>query len=55
MRQDALGTNNNGFPPSVVFKHAFQSMYNNIKGGLDANTQQYISICPSVKVNFEQK
>jgi len=26
MRQDALGTNNNGFPPSVVFKHAFQSM-----------------------------
>jgi len=26
-----------------------------IKGGLDANTQQYISIRPNVKVSFEQK
>jgi hypothetical protein len=30
-------------------------MYNSLKGGLDANTQQYVSIQPPVKTKFEAK
>jgi hypothetical protein len=38
-----------------LFKTSYQCLYNNIKGGLDANTQQYVSIQPNVKVSFESK
>jgi hypothetical protein len=55
MRREAVLCNGMGFPPSTLFKSSFQSLYNVIKGGLDANTQQYISIRPNVKVSFEQK
>ncbi len=30
-------------------------MYNSLKGGLDANMQQFSSICPQLKTKFEQK
>jgi hypothetical protein len=55
MRKDAIACLGSGFPPSSLFKSSFQSLYNIIKGGLDANTQQYVSIWPNVKVSFEQK
>jgi hypothetical protein len=44
-----------GFAGCSLFKTSFQSLYNVVKGGLDANTQQYISICLNVKLNFKQK
>jgi hypothetical protein len=43
------------FPPTTMFKSKFQIMYNSLKGGLDANTQQYISIQPPVQTKFEAK
>jgi hypothetical protein len=30
-------------------------LYNSLKGGLDANTEQVASITPGVKVGFKQK
>ncbi len=44
-----------GFPKTELFKTSFQCLYNSLKGGLDANTQQYMSIMPKVNVKFEQK
>jgi len=41
--------------PINLFKSSYQSLYNSLKGGLDANTQQYVSIQPNVSVTFEQK
>jgi hypothetical protein len=41
--------------PINLFKSSYQSLYNSLKGGLDANTQQYVSIKPNVSVTFEQK
>jgi hypothetical protein len=55
LRLSAIECGNAGFPPCSLFKTSFQSLYNVIKSGLDANTQQYISIRPNVKVSFEQK
>jgi hypothetical protein len=55
LRLSAIECGNARFPPCSLFKTSFQSLYNVIKGGLDANTQQYISIRPNVKVSFEQK
>jgi hypothetical protein len=54
IRLDAISCNMAGFPSCALFKSSFQSLYNIIKGGLDANTQQYVSIRPNVKVSFEQ-
>ncbi len=51
---DAISCNKAGFPSCALFKSSFQSLYNAMKGGLDANTQQYMSIRPNVKVSFEQ-
>jgi len=31
-----------GFPPSNIFKTSFQVLYNSLKGGLDANTEQMV-------------
>ena len=36
-------------------KTAIQAVYNSLKGGLDANTQQFMSIMPPIKTGFEQK
>jgi hypothetical protein len=36
------------------FKSSFQILFTAIKSDLDHNTQQYVSIHPSVKVSFEQ-
>jgi hypothetical protein len=44
-----------GFPSTSVIKTAVQTLYNSLKGGLDANTQQYASIVPPIKTGFEQK
>jgi hypothetical protein len=44
-----------GMVPVNLFKSSYQSLYNSLKGGLDANTQQYVSIQPNVSVTFEQK
>jgi hypothetical protein len=41
--------------PINLFKSSYQSLYNSLKGRLDANTQQYVSIQPNVSVTFEQK
>jgi CRISPR/Cas system endoribonuclease Cas6 (RAMP superfamily) len=38
-----------------MFKSKFQILYNSLYGGLDANTQQYVSIQPPVKTKFEAK
>jgi hypothetical protein len=38
-----------------MFKSKFQIMYNSLKGRLDANMQQYVSIQPPVKTKFEAK
>jgi hypothetical protein len=54
MRKDAFDCHGCGFPQSSLLKSIFQSLYNVIKGGLDANTQQYVSIRQNVKVSFEQ-
>jgi hypothetical protein len=50
-----MSCNMAGFPSCALFKSSFQSLYNVIKGGLDANTQQCVSIHPNVKVSFDQK
>jgi len=55
LRQSAIDCGKIGFPPTSLFKTSFQSLYNVIKGGLDANTQHYISIRPNVKITFEQE
>ncbi len=44
-----------GFPKTELFKTSFQCLYNSLKGGLDANTQQYMTIMPKINVKFEQK
>jgi hypothetical protein len=44
-----------GFPPCSVMKTAVQTLYNSLKGGMDANTQQFASITPPLKTGFEQK
>jgi hypothetical protein len=54
-RSDHCETFPFGFPPTTMFKSKFQIMYNSLKGGLDANTQQYISIQPPMKTKFEAK
>jgi hypothetical protein len=55
LRKSAIDCGNAGFPPCSLFKTSFQSSNNVVKGGLDTNTQQYISIRPNDKVSFEQK
>jgi hypothetical protein len=44
-----------GFPPCNIYKTSFQTLYNCLKDGLDANTQQMASITTGCKVGFEQK
>jgi hypothetical protein len=36
-------------------KTAIQALYNSLKGGLDANMQQFQAIQPLIKTGFEQK
>jgi len=55
MRDDAIGTDCECYVRMSLFKSVYQSVYDSLKGGLDANTQQYISICPKVSVSFEAK
>jgi hypothetical protein len=55
MRDDAIGTDYQCYVRMSLFKSVYQSVYDSLKGGLDANTQQYISICPKVSVSFEAK
>ena len=55
MRQYKLRHLDVGFPATSVLKTKVQMIYNALKGGLDANTQQYRAICPSIKATFEQK
>ncbi len=55
MRQYKLRHSDLGFPATSVLKTKVQMIYNALKGGLDANTQQYRAICPSIKATFEQK
>jgi hypothetical protein len=43
-----------GFPPTTMFKSKFQIMYNSLKGGLDANTQQYVSIQHRTSITSHQ-
>jgi hypothetical protein len=38
-----------------MFKSKFQILHNSLKGGLDANTQQYVSMQPLVNKKFEVK
>jgi hypothetical protein len=54
-RKHLLSKGNVAFPATSVFKTEIQTMYNSLKGGLDANTQQFSSICPQLKTKFEQK
>ncbi len=53
--QDAIEETESGFPSCNIFKASFQVLYNSLKGGLDANTEQVASITPGVKVGFKQK
>jgi hypothetical protein len=46
---------NYAFPSTSVFKTEVQSLYNTLKGGLDANSQQFPAICPYFKTKFENK
>jgi hypothetical protein len=46
---------NYAFPATSVFKMEVQSLYNTLKGGLDANSQQFTAICPYFKKKFENK
>lgn len=55
MRDDAIGTDYQCYVRMSLFKSVYQSVYNSLKGGLDANMQQYISIHPKVSVSFEAK
>jgi len=54
-RNTTLPIRDCGMVPINLFKSSYQSLYNSLKGGLDANTQQYVSIQPNVSVTFEQK
>jgi hypothetical protein len=55
MRDDILTLDYECYPRLSLFKSIYQSLYNALKGGLDANMEQYISICPNVSVTFEAK
>ena len=55
VRKEALSCGMTGILPTSLFKTSYQCLYNSIKGGLDANTQQCVSIQPNVKVSFETK
>jgi len=55
MRDDILTLDYECYPRLSLFKSIYQSLYNALKGGLDANTEQYISIRPNVSVTFEAK
>jgi hypothetical protein len=35
-------------------KTAVEALYNNLKGGLDSNSQQFQAILPPIKISFEQ-
>ena len=54
-RETAIAMNYKGFPPTSLYKTTFQMMYNCLKGGLDANSQQCAAIQPKIKVGFGQK
>jgi hypothetical protein len=54
-RRHAIEETESGFPSCNIFKTSFQVLYNSLKGGLDANTEQVASITPGVKVRFKQK
>ena len=57
MRTKIMGLDDESisFPSCRLMKSAAQSVYNSLKGGLDANTQQYRAICPKLKTSFECK
>ncbi len=55
VRKHAINNTDNGFNPTNIFKTSFQTLYNSLKGVLDANTEQMVSISPGIKVGFEQK
>jgi len=44
-----------GFPPCNLIKTAVQVLYNSLKGGLDANSQQCQSIMPPIRAGSDQK
>ncbi len=43
------------FPATSIFKTEIQTLYNSLKGGQDANTQQFSSICQQFQAKLEQK
>jgi len=57
MRTKIMGLDDESisFPSCQLMKSAAQSVYNSLKGGLDANTQQYRAICPKLNTSFECK
>jgi hypothetical protein len=55
VRHHAISRTTAGFPPTNIFKTSFQTLYNSLKGGLDADTEQMVSITTGVKAGFEQK
>lgn len=40
------------YPKLSLFQSVYQLLFRALKGGLNANTEQYISICPSISVFF---
>jgi hypothetical protein len=55
MRKNLLIKHSRAFPATSVFKTEIQTIYNSLKGGLNANMQQFSSICQQLKTKFEQK
>lgn len=46
---------NIAFPATSVFETEVQVLFNPLKGGLDAKSQQFAAICPYFKTKFESK
>jgi hypothetical protein len=46
---------NYAFPATSALKTELQSLYNTLKGGLDANSQQFAAICPYFKTKSVTK
>jgi hypothetical protein len=46
---------NDAFSATFVCKTEVQALHNTLKGGLDANSQQFTAISPYFKLKFENK
>ncbi len=55
VQHHAISRTSPGFLLTNIFKGSFQTLYNSLKGGLDANMEQMASITTGIKVSFEQK